>query len=104
MKPLLAIKKENEDLEKQVNKLNNQNKVPNNYIKSLLTLLFLGVVFQSNAQEKLPFNQEKKYILAQVNVLGKISYNEQTVVTFAGLEKGQNITVPGEEISKTWFI
>jgi outer membrane protein insertion porin family len=99
MKPLLAIKKENEDLEKQVNKLNNQNKVPNNYIKSLLTLLFLGVVFQSNAQEKLPFNQEKKYILAQVNVLGKISYNEQTVVTFAGLEKGQNITVPGEEIS-----
>lgn len=99
MKPLLAIKKENEDLEKQVNKLNNHNKVPNNYIKTLLTILFLGVVFQFNAQEKLPFNQEKKYILAQVHVLGKISYNEQTVVTFAGLEKGQNITVPGEEIS-----
>jgi hypothetical protein len=26
-------------------------------------------------------------------------FNDQTVVTFAGLEKGQEITVPGEEIS-----
>ena len=34
-----------------------------------------------------------------MKVNGKISYNEQTVVTFAGLEKGQQITVPGEEIS-----
>ncbi|MBY0487364.1 MAG: outer membrane protein assembly factor BamA [Flavobacteriaceae bacterium] len=99
MKPSLAIKKENEDLEKQVNKLNNHNKVPHNYIKSFITLLFLGVVFQSNAQDRLPFDQGKKYILADVNVTGKISYNQQTVVTFAGLEKGQNITVPGEEIS-----
>ncbi len=86
-------------MEKQVNKLNNPNKVPNNYIKSFITLLFLGVVFQSNAQDRLPFDQAKKYILANVNVIGKISYNQQTVVTFAGLEKGQNITVPGEEVS-----
>jgi outer membrane protein insertion porin family len=98
MKPLLAIKKENEDLEKQVNKLNNP-KVSINYIKSLLTLLFLGVFFQSNAQERLPFDQGKKYIIGNVNVLGKISYNQQTVVTFSGLEKGQSISVPGEEIS-----
>jgi len=85
-------------LEKQVNKLNNP-KVSINYIKSLLTLLFLGVVFQSNAQDRLPFDQGKKYILGNVNVLGKISYNQQTVVTFSGLEKGQSISVPGEEIS-----
>jgi outer membrane protein insertion porin family len=98
MKPSLAIKKENEDLEKQVNKLNNP-KVSINHIKTLLTLLFLGVVFQSNAQDRLPFAQGKKYILGNVNVLGKISYNQQTVVTFSGLEKGQNISVPGEEIS-----
>jgi len=98
MKPLLAIKKEKEDLEKQVNKLNNP-KVSINYIKSLLILLFLGVVFQSNAQDRLPFDQGRKYILGNVNVLGKISYNQQTVVTFSGLEKGQNISVPGEEIS-----
>ncbi len=82
-----------------MNKLNNPNKVSKKYIKSIITLLFLGVVFHSNAQERTPFDQGKKYILGNVNVIGKISYNQQTVVTFAGLEKGQNITVPGEEIS-----
>ena len=70
-----------------------------NYIKILLILLFLGTIFQSNAQENTPFAEGKKYILADVEVTGKISYNQQTVVTFAGLEKGQIISVPGEEIS-----
>lgn len=86
-------------MERPVNKLNNPNKVSKKYLKIAITLLFLGVVFQSNAQDNLSFEQGKKYILGNVNVIGKISYNQQTVVTFAGLEKGQNITVPGEEIS-----
>ncbi len=64
-----------------------------------LMLLFFGSIFQLQAQERLPFEQGKKYILANVKVNGKISYNEQTVVTFSGLEKGQQLTVPGEEIS-----
>ena len=71
-------------------------------IKSFKTILFIVLfisVLQLQAQEKIPFDQGKKYILANVKVNGKISYNEQTVVTFAGLEKGQQITVPGEEIS-----
>jgi outer membrane protein insertion porin family len=62
-------------------------------------ILFFGSIFQLQAQERLPFEQGKKYILADVKVNGKISYNEQTVVTFSGLEKGQQLTVPGEEIS-----
>lgn len=70
-------------------------------IKLFLTVLVLGNIFQAKAQEqeRLPFDQGKEYILADVKVIGKISYNEQTVVTFAGLEKGQKIIVPGEEIS-----
>ncbi|HMI06467.1 MAG TPA: outer membrane protein assembly factor BamA [Flavobacterium sp.] len=51
------------------------------------------------AQDRVPFDQGTKYILADVNVTGKITYNAQTVITFAGLEKGQDITIPGEEIS-----
>ena len=47
----------------------------------------------------MPFDQGKQYILADVAVTGQISFNEQTVVTFAGLEKGQRITVPGEQIT-----
>jgi len=68
-------------------------------IKLFLTVLVLGNIFQAKAQERLPFNEGRQYILADVKVIGKISYNEQTVVTFAGLQKGQKITVPGEEIS-----
>ncbi|MFP9099943.1 outer membrane protein assembly factor [Flavobacterium sp. RHBU_24] len=39
------------------------------------------------------------YVLGGITVTGKLTYNEQTVVTFTGLEKGQSINVPGEEIS-----
>ncbi len=85
-------------MEKQVNKLNNF-LVLYKRIKLVVTLLFFGCISQINAQEKIPFDQGTKYILADVNVVGKISYNQQTVVTFSGLERGQEITVPGEEIS-----
>jgi outer membrane protein insertion porin family len=98
MRPSLAIKKENVDLEKQVNKLNNY-LVLNKSIKLVLTFFILGAFSQIKAQERVPFDQGKKYILADVAVIGDISFNPQTVVTFTGLEKGQEITVPGEQIS-----
>lgn len=98
MKPLLAIKKENADSEKQVNKLNNT-LVQKSTFKTLLYLIFVGNIYTLHAQDRIPFDQGKKYILGDVTVTGKITFNEQTVVTFTGLEKGQNITVPGEEIS-----
>lgn len=70
--------------------------------KSLL-LLFIIFIFgstsQINAQERVPFDQGTPYFLAEVKVTGKLTFNEQTVVTFTGLEKGQKITVPGEELS-----
>jgi len=100
MKPLLAIKKENVDLEKQVNKLNNNFNFKNS-IKAMLFFIFLSTSSQVIAQDRLPFDQGKVYILKKVSITGKVSYNEQTVATFAGLEKGQSITVPGEEISNS---
>ncbi|MFV8321446.1 BamA/OMP85 family outer membrane protein [Flavobacterium sp. LS2R12] len=98
MRLSLVIKKENVDLEKQVNKLNNF-LVLNKSIKIVLTVLIFGSFSQVKAQERVPFDQGKKYILADVAVVGDISFNSQTVVTFSGLQKGQEITVPGEEIS-----
>ncbi|MEO8237823.1 MAG: POTRA domain-containing protein [Flavobacterium sp.] len=98
MRLSLVIKKENVDLEKPVNKLNNI-LVLQKRIQIALTLVLLGSFSQIKAQERIPFDQGKKYILAKVSVVGKISFNEQTVVTFSGLQKGQEITVPGEEIS-----
>ena len=81
-----------------MNKLNNF-LVLQKSIKIVLSLLIFGSFSQVKAQERIPFDQGKPYILAKVDVVGKISFNSQTVVTFAGLEKGQAITVPGEEIS-----
>jgi outer membrane protein insertion porin family len=98
MRLLLVIKKENVDLEKQVNKLNNF-LVLHKKIGIALTLLVFGSFTQIRAQDRVPFDQGKKYILADVIVVGKISFNTQTVITFAGLQKGQEITIPGEEIS-----
>jgi outer membrane protein insertion porin family len=98
MRLSLVIKKESVDLEKQVNKLNNF-LVLKKSIKIILSLLIFGSFSQIKAQERVPFDQGKTYILAKVDVVGKISFNANTVVTFAGLEKGQEITVPGEEIS-----
>lgn len=81
-----------------MNKLNNF-LVLNKSIKIVLTFLIFGSFVQVKAQERVPFDQGKKYILADVTVVGDISFNSQTVVTFSGLEKGQEITIPGEEIS-----
>ncbi len=70
----------------------------NKCIKIFLGILIFGGIFQAKAQDR-TFEQGTKYILADVDVTGKISFSKQTVVTFTGLQKGQTITVPGEEIS-----
>ena len=81
-----------------MNKLNNF-LVLNKSIKIALTVLIFGSFTVVQAQERVPFDQGKKYILADVAIVGDISFNSQTVVTFSGLQKGQQITIPGEEIS-----
>ncbi|RAR71792.1 Beta-barrel assembly machine subunit BamA [Flavobacterium aciduliphilum] len=86
-------------MEKQANKLKTNKNVIQKHYFLLATLFFLGITFQAIGQDRLPFDQGKKFILGNVTVKGKTSYNQQTIVTFAGLEKGQKITVPGEEIT-----
>ena len=92
------IKNEKEDLERLVNKLN-YNLVLNKIQKIFLGILIFGGIFQAKAQQNPAFGDGTKYILANVDVTGTVSYNQQTVITFAGLQKGQTLTVPGEEIS-----
>ncbi|WP_026707605.1 outer membrane protein assembly factor BamA [Flavobacterium frigidarium] len=98
MRLSLVIKRESADLEKQVNKLN-KFLVLNKSIKAVLTIALIASFSKAKAQDRVPFDEGKKYILGNVTVTSKISFNEQTVVTFAGLQKGQEITVPGEQIS-----
>ena len=81
-----------------MNKLNNF-LVFKKSIQLVLSVFIFGCISQVTAQERVPFDQGKKYILADVTVVGDISFNSQTVVTFTGLQKGQEITIPGEEVS-----
>lgn len=97
MKQLLVTKKENVDLEKQVNNYKRNSLLHKNIKFSAILFLFLGL-FKISAQET-DFENGKSYILADIEVTGKVNYNPQTIITFAGLEKGQNIIVPGEEVS-----
>ena len=68
-------------------------------IPLFLSVLFFGTIFQAKAQDRIPFDQGKTYILADIDVTGKVTFNKQNVILYSGLEKGQSITVPGEQIS-----
>jgi len=81
-------------LEKPVNKLNNTKML----YKSIVLLFGLFITTGALAQNGSRL-ESGTYVLADIAVTGKMSYNEQTVVQFTGLEKGQAINVPGEEIS-----
>ena len=69
-------------------------------IKLIFGILLLATGNNAVAQDDGPrLDAGRQYILADVIVTGKTSYNQQTIVTFTGLEKGQAIQVPGDEIS-----
>jgi outer membrane protein insertion porin family len=82
-------------LEKLANKLDKLTMFKNK-ILFLFTLLFIGNTI--NAQET-TLEKGKEYTLSGIEVTGKVSFNEQTVITFTGLEIGSKIRIPGEEIS-----
>ena len=81
-------------MEKLANKLDKLTMFKNR----ILFLLFLLLGNTINAQET-NLEKGKEYILAGVEVTGKVSFNEQTVITFTGLEIGSKIRIPGDEIS-----
>lgn len=84
-------------MEKQVNKFHKK-KMLKKGLQLLFTIVIIGNSTKLVAQET-KLENGKEYILGGVEVTGKIKYSEQTVVTFSGLEKGQRIVVPGEDIS-----
>src|SRR5690554_8233994 len=51
------------------------------------------------AQEK-ELDSGRKYTINSVTVTGAQSYNEQTVIAFTGLRKGDRIYIPGEKLSQ----
>ncbi|ULC59381.1 outer membrane protein assembly factor BamA [Flaviramulus sp. BrNp1-15] len=97
MKLLLNIKKENDDLGKQVNNLVNTLPVIT-YLKYSITLLFFVASISIQAQD-LQYSNGKKYTLGDISVSGNTTFSEQTIVTYSGLRKGKEMTIPGEDIA-----
>ncbi len=92
----MNIKKENDDLGKQVNNL--AKKIPTyTYLKYCLTILFFISYLNISAQNS-NYKEGAKYTLAEISVAGNTTFSEQTIITYSGLRKGKVITIPGEDI------
>ncbi|PRX57788.1 BamA/OMP85 family outer membrane protein [Flagellimonas meridianipacifica] len=87
---------------------NNSIKRTTKTLQPYLTLLLLLLYFNPSLAQDTSFENGKRYILGGLSVTGLQSYNEQTVKTYTGLRVGQQITVPGDEISavikKLWSL
>ena len=81
-----------------MNNLVNNKKQLRTYIKKLLLLLFISFGMTLQAQE-ISFENGKKYVIGDVSVKGNTSFSSQTIVTYSGLKKGDEIFIPGEKIS-----
>ncbi|MGE5942956.1 MAG: outer membrane protein assembly factor [Flavobacteriales bacterium] len=97
MKLLLNIKKEKDDLGKLVNNLANRLLIKT-YIKYCIAACIVAISFNASAQD-LSYDTGKKYTLGGVSVAGNTTFNEQTIVAYSRLSKGQEINIPGEETS-----
>ena len=80
-------------MEKRVN--NSQHKMRYKFLFVGLLFLMVGII---NAQTD-NFKKGRTYVLDSIIVSGLETYNAQTVISYSGLRKEQELTVPGEEIS-----
>jgi len=85
-------------LEKQANNLSRS-------IFYSLTLIFLISCAKTYAQVG-SYVSGTKYLIEDITVSGNASFNKQTIITFSGLRKGQEVVIPGEKtsnaIKKLW--
>ena len=76
-----------------------KNKIlPKNLLFQVIPVLFIFICSVLQAQE-ISFDNGKKYTIGDISVKGNTSFSSQTIVTYSGLSKGEEIFVPGEKIS-----
>ena len=68
------------------------------YIKQLFTLLIF-IISSAVLAQQTSFDKGKSYIIEDVTVTGNTNFSETTIISFSGLRKGQEVIIPGEQIS-----
>ena len=68
------------------------------FLQYTLAILFATSSYFAQAQE-ISLENSKKYTIAEIKVAGNTTFSEQTIITFSKLKKGDEILIPGEEIS-----
>ncbi len=68
------------------------------FITRLLFIVLLINSFNITAQS-IELTNAKKYVIGDITVSGSTSFSSQTLITYSGLRKGQEIFIPGEKIS-----
>ena len=98
----MNIVKEKGDLEKRAS---NSIRIILSKKSIILFILVIGVFSYGQTES---FVKGKTYELDSITVSGIKTFNEQTVISYSGLRKGQKIKVPGEEVSsvinKLWAL
>ena len=75
--------------------------LPDIHQNTFLFLIFSALIFCGNLWgQNPPSLDSKKYTIGKIAVTGNTTYNENTIVTYTGLRKGQEIYLPGDKISK----
>jgi len=70
------------------------------YIGLLFTFLLLVSSLNIQGQELQPAPTGKKYTLGDISVSGDTHFSPQTIITYSGLRKGEEILIPGDKISE----
>ncbi len=67
------------------------------YFKIYIAIIFILKSTISFSQNN--YNKGDYYVLDTIVVSGLKNFSDKTVIAYSGLRKGQNIQIPGEEIS-----
>ena len=69
-------------------------------VKITALLSFCLFYISPSIAQDLPLANGKEYVIGDIDVTGTVSYNEQTVVAYTGLSRGERIFIPGDRISQ----
>ncbi len=68
--------------------------------RALALLAFIFIFSIPTQAQDLPLANGEKYIIGDIKVTGNTSFNEQTIIAYTGLKKGEEIYIPGQRLSK----